>query len=269
MNMQVTPPIDPRMRRRRIEVTRQDGRRRLRILVAVGSISVLAAAGWASTRSPLLDVDRIEVVGAKATPQADVVAASGVRQGLPLVDLDESAALRGVVDLPWVRSASITRQWPSTVTITVVERDAVAAAPAADSRWALVDSNGQVVAWTDSPGGLPPAGRDRPCRASRLGAWAPPPPGCSGWRPRCPTSSGPGWRPSWPPTTGAVELKLQAGGTVRLGAPDQLAEKFRSALSVLAQVDTQGLSTLDVRIPQSPVLTRLNPVATVSTLGAG
>lgn len=268
MNMQVTPPIDPRMRRRRIEVLRQEGRRRLKIIVATGCISALAAAGWASLRSPLLDVDRIDVVGARATPQADVVAASGVLLGVPLIDLDEAAARRGVVDLPWVRTASITRGWPSTVTITVVERAAVAAAPAADSRWALVDSDGQVVAWTNSPRGLP---------------------ALSGIDPAGPPGSALGARAAGPLRVaiavpdelrsrleavvagdgGAVELKLQQGGTVRLGTPDQLAEKFRSALSVLAQVDTQGLSTLDVRIPQSPVLTRLNPVGTVSTLGAG
>ncbi len=268
MNMQVTPPIDPRMKRRRIEVTRQHGRRRLRILIAAGSISVLAAAGWASTRSPLLDVDTIEVVGAQATPQAEVVAASGVRRGLPLVDLDEAAALRGVVDLPWVRSASIARQWPSTVTITVVERDAVAAAPAADSRWALVDSNGQVVAWTDSPGGLPPLSGIDPAGppGSALGATAA---GLLRVATTVPEELRSRLEAVVATDDGAVELKLQAGGTVRLGTPDQLPEKFRSALSVLAQVDTQGLSTLDVRIPQSPVLTRLNPVATVSTLGAG
>ena len=268
MNMQVTPPIDPRMRRRRIEVIRHEGRRRLKIIVAAGTVSVLAAAGWASTRSPLLDVDRIEVVGARATSQADVVAASGVRLGLPLVDLNEAAALRGVVDLPWVRTASIARQWPSTVTITVVERAAVAAAPAADGRWALVDSNGQVVAWTDSPEGLPPLAGIDPAGppGSALTAVAAGPLRVAATvpdelRPRVEAVvAGDG---------GTVELKLHEGGTVKLGSPDQLAEKFRSALSVLAQVDTRGLSTLDVRIPQSPVLTRLNPIGTVSTLGAG
>jgi cell division protein FtsQ len=257
------------MRRRRIEVTRQEGRRRLHFLVASGSITVLVVAGWASTRSPLLDVDRIEVVGATATPQAAVVAASGVRLGLPLVDLDETTSLRGVVDLPWVRSASISRQWPSTVTITVVEREAVAAAPSADSRWALVDSNGQVVAWTDSAGDLPPLagippagppgstlGGSSAAALLRVAATVP-----DGLRARLKAVvAGDG---------GNVELELQEGARVRLGEPEQLAEKFRSALSVLAQVDTRGVSTLDVRIPQSPVLTRLDPVDTVSTLGAG
>jgi cell division protein FtsQ len=268
MNMQVTPPIDPRMRRRRIEVIRQEGRRRLRIIVAAGSISALVAAGWASTRSPLLDVDRVDVIGATATPPADVVAASGVRRGLPLVDLDEAAARRGVVDLPWVRTASVVRRWPSTVTITVVERIAVAAAPAAGSQWALVDSNGQVVAWTGSPRGLPalsgidPAGPP----GSALGATAA---GALRVAAAVPDELRSRLEAVAAGEGGAVELKLQQGGRVRLGVPDHLAEKFRSVLSVLAQVDTQGLSTLDVRIPQSPVLTRLNPVGTVSTLGAG
>ncbi len=66
-----------------------------------------------------------------------------------------------------------------------------------------------------------------------------------------------------------MELRLQPEGTVRLGAPQQLEEKFRAALTVLGQVDTNALATLDVRIPESPVLTRLNPVGNVSPLGTG
>ena len=184
------------------------------------------------------------------------------------MDLDEAAALRGVVDLPWVRSASIARQWPSTVTITVVERVAVAAAPAADSRWALVDSNGQVVAWTDSPGDLPPLSGIAPAGppGSTLGG---PAAGVLRVATTVPQDLRSRLEAVVAGESGDVELKLQDGGTVRLGEPERLDEKFRSALSVLTQVDTQRLSTLDVRIPQSPVLTRLDPVGTVSTLGAG
>jgi len=68
---------------------------------------------------------------------------------------------------------------------------------------------------------------------------------------------------------GAGELRLQPEGTLRLGRPEQLEEKFRAALTVLGQVDVTALATLDVRIPDSPVLTRLNPVDKVSTLGTG
>ncbi len=268
MNTQVRPPMDPRMKRRRIEVTRHEGRRRLRFLVASGTMTVLVVAGWASTRSPLLDVDRVEVVGATATPRAEVVAASGVRLGLPMVDLDRSLAVRGVVDLPWVRSASITRQWPSTVTIRVVERQAVAAAPAADSGWALVDSNGQVVAWTQSPGSLPPLAGIAPAGppGSTLGG---PAAGLLRVAATVPDDLRSRVKAVVAGDKGEVALELREGATIRLGEPEQLDEKFRSALSVLTQVDTRGVSTLDVRIPQSPVLTRLNPVATVSTLGAG
>lgn len=268
MNMQVNGPMDPRMRRRRIDVIRQEGRRRLCLLVAAGSIIVVAGAALASTRSPLLDVDRIHVVGAVETPRAEVVAASGVRPGLALVDLDEAVALRGVVDLPWVRSASIARQWPSTVTISVVERTAVAAAPAADSRWALVDSNGQVVAWADAPGELPPLAGLDPAGppGSTLGAGAA---GLLRVAATVPAELRPRLEAVVAGERGDVDLELQDGGRVRLGEPEQLGEKFRSALSVLAQVDTSRLSTLDVRIPQSPVLTRLDPVDTVSTLGTG
>jgi hypothetical protein len=65
-----------------------------------------------------------------------------------------------------------------------------------------------------------------------------------------------------------VQAQLDAS-PVRLGPPLQLEEKFRATRTVLGQVDTQALATLDVRIPSSPVLTRQNPVDKVSTLGTG
>jgi cell division protein FtsQ len=269
MNTQVRPPIDPRIRQRRIAVRREEGRRRLRLLVGIAIVSGLVVGGWGATRSPLLDVDGIDVVGSSRTPRADVAAASGIRFGHPMVDVDERGAARAVARLPWVRSASVERRWPDSVVIEVVEREPVAAAPAAGGGWALVDASGQVLALlTSAPSnllaldGIAPAGApgsllgDSAAELLTVAAAVP-----SDLRPRvAAVQAG---------AQGGVELRLQPEGTIRLGPPRQLEDKFRAALTVLGQVDTRALATLDVRIPESPVLTRLNPVGKVSPLGTG
>jgi len=269
MNTQVRPSIDPRIRLRRIAVRREEGRRRLRVLVGVITVSGLLVGGWGATRSPLLDVDGIDVVGASRTPRQDLVDASGIIFGQAMIDVDERAAVERVADLPWVLTASVERRWPDSVVIEVVERNPVAAAPAAGDGWALVDASGQVLAVMASapsnlvalagiaPAGPPGSVLGGPAAALLAVASAVP----ADLRPRVSAvQAGP---------DAGVELRLQPEGTVRLGPPLQLDEKFRAALTVLGQVDTRALSTLDVRIPESPVLTRLNPVDNVSPLGTG
>ncbi len=145
MNMQVGPPIDPRIRQRRIAVRREEGRRRLRLLIGIASVTGLLVGGWGATRSPLLDVDGFDVTGASRTTREELIAASGIRFGQAMVDVDERGAARQLADMPWVASVSVERRWPDSVVIEVVERAPVAAAPAADG-WALVDATGQVLA---------------------------------------------------------------------------------------------------------------------------
>ena len=62
-------PIDPRIRDRRVEVLRTQGRRRLRWMIGLIVIGSVVAAAWVVTHSSLLDVGRIRVTGAQqATP---------------------------------------------------------------------------------------------------------------------------------------------------------------------------------------------------------
>jgi hypothetical protein len=121
------PPIDPRIRARRIEVARGTGRRRLR-RIGVGALVVAAgAAGWGVAQSALLDVDRIEVEGAEQTGQEAVRSAIGIDPGDPLVSVDLGGAEEAVAELPWVASATVHRGWPGSIRVAVEERRAVAA----------------------------------------------------------------------------------------------------------------------------------------------
>jgi cell division protein FtsQ len=243
-----------------MHVRRQEGRRRLAMLVGVVAVASLAGAAWGISRSPLLDVDRVEVEGAVHTGAGAVRAASGIRPGEAMVDVSGASSARRVARLPWVRSVVVRREWPATVRIRVVERLAAAATRAADGGWALLDLSGRVLDHVaEVPGnlvvleGLPPAGPPgsglQRAEAGLLQVVAALPPALvPRVRAVAPGEGG--------PEGGEIELRLRPQGAVRLGRPDQVVPKLVAALAVLAAVDARTVGTVDVRIPEAPVLTR-------------
>ncbi len=272
------PPMDPRLRARRIAVRRDEGRRRLRrLLVVLGAVAV-AAAGWGATRSPLLDVDRILVEGNLETPWGAVVAASGVERGQAMTDVDPRAAEAAVAALPWVAEAAVAREWPGTVRITVVERVAVAAAPARGGGWAMLDGAGHVLAHAgEAPPGLPAvrglAAAGEPGTvldddaaagtlelAARLGAALP-----GALRSLLPDER--------EVVVGEVVVQVHDGAlevavpgpapgqvvTAVVGPPTELAAKVQALVTVLEQADLHAVARVDVRVPGAPVLTRAGP----------
>jgi cell division protein FtsQ len=248
--------IDPRIRQRRIEVRREEGRRRLRIFLVLGGAVALAASGWLVTRSPLLDVDRVEVRGARHTPAAEVLRAAGVDRGDPMVDLREQAVAARVARLPWVGRAEVRQRWPGTVVVTVRERRPLTAVPAPDGAWALVDGRGRVLAWMAEPPadllrvlGLPPPPRpggslDGAARGALQVARAFP----DELRERVTTIT--------VVTNGTLELGLTPRGVARFGPVTQVGEKLVSLATVLRRVDQTRLAVVDVRVPSAPTVTR-------------
>ena len=93
-------------------------------LVAVGAA---VAGGWWLLHSRLLSAKVVTVVGSVHTPAAEIEAVAGVSGHPPLLDVDSGAAEARLEQLPWVRSATVARQWPDGVKITVVEQTPVAA----------------------------------------------------------------------------------------------------------------------------------------------
>ncbi|HZJ27899.1 MAG TPA: FtsQ-type POTRA domain-containing protein [Acidimicrobiia bacterium] len=118
--------IDPRIRARRVAVTREKGRRRLRVLVGITALAALAGAAWLALESPALDVDRIIVHGTRDVPVEAVVGAAGVEAGDALAFVDTGAARAAVEALPRIATAKVRRSFPGTLAITVIERDAIA-----------------------------------------------------------------------------------------------------------------------------------------------
>ena len=248
--------MDPRIKRRRIDVQRTEGRRRLRTLLAASSVVLVAFGAVAATRSALLDVDYVDVQGAEHAARADLLRATGLDRHPQLIDVRAGEIARRAGAVPWVASAEVEKVWPRTVRITVVERVAVAIAPAAGGGVVLVDRTGRVleqqpnapanvIALTPTPVAVKPGGTiDGDARDALAVAAV------------VPVHLQDRVREATPTAGGEVELKLAPRGVVRVGPPQQLAAKMRTLETMLAKVDLRRLAVLDIRAPSAPVLTR-------------
>jgi cell division protein FtsQ len=250
-----TAAIDPRLRARRSAVRRDEGRRRLRRLTGLGVAAAVTVLCVGVTRSPVLDVDRVRVTGAMHTPVDAVQRATGIKRHAPMTDVDLDRARAGVLALPWVRSVSIARSWPASVHVVISERTAVAVVTAGSAGFALVDGDGRVLELSAEP---PPG------YVLLANVPAPGPPGSTvdasasdalTVARALPASLSPKVSTVVAESDG-VMLRLVAGGVIRLGPATDLGPKLRAADTVLNEVDTKAVCSIDVRVASAPSLTR-------------
>ena len=258
---QGTGPIDPRIRARRVAVVREQGQRRLRLILFVLAFLGVLGLAWLAIESAALDVDHIEVSGTRGVPVAEVVAASGIHHGDALTFVDTGAARERVEALPRIASAKVSRSFPGTVTITVTEREPAAwvSKPVRKGEppgpVVFVDAQGRVIEEGKSPsadlpevrglGPLPDVGtRVRPVGAVTLLASLP-----AALRSQVATVS-------IDHGEATLGLRERAGGwpsagEVRLGAISDVRAKGLAALAVLGALE-QSVGYLDVRVPSAP-----------------
>jgi cell division protein FtsQ len=242
--------IDPRIRERRIEVTREAGRRRLRVLLVVSIVLSTAGLAFLVVTSPVLDVDRVVVTGADHLTKAQVRAATGVHTHDHLLFVDTGAATRRIEQLPWVESARVQRRFPGTLDVAVKEY-----VPAAYVRVTggvmLIAANGHVIARAVAP---PPhtvevRGVRRAPNAGELLA----PPDAAGIVGALPAALA--QRVAAIDVGGdRLALALIADGEIRLGDSTDLASKSASALAVLGHLGAARFAYIDVSIPGRPVV---------------
>ena len=275
--------VDPRIAQRRRQVTADRRRRWLRRAGAGVALVALLAGLAALTRSPLLDVDAVEVRGAVRTTDDAVVEASGLRVGDPILELDEGAAAAGVAALPWVADVEVHRAWrDGRVEIVVTERTP-AAVVATDATWVLVDASGRALAVVDRPPAPPAPPEGQAPDPAAVAAHEDPAavlPEAAG----LPVLVGPGAvapGEALPPEAAPlldvaaqvppgvatrvaavraeeadVVLDLRPGGRVVLGPATDLDVKLRTVTTVLAEADLTCLAAIDVQVPDTAVLTR-------------
>jgi cell division protein FtsQ len=148
-------PADQRITERRKAILAARVRRRRRVLGwALAAIALAVGAAYL-IRTPLFGVTAVRVEGIEAVAHAEVLQASQVRIGEPYLGLDLVAIRARVAALPRVASVRVTRDYPSSLRITVTERPPVASVSAGSVYW-LVAADGTVLdAAASRPADLP------------------------------------------------------------------------------------------------------------------
>lgn len=141
---------------RRRELLRQQGRRRLAILLAVVSVIAVVAGYKLLAMSSAFAVTRVEVKGARPALARDIHAAvESVAGGRNLLQVDQSAIITRLQDMPYVRSASIDRAFPHTLAVRVVVEHPAVLVMAGKTGY-LVSDDGRVLEQTTAtPARLP------------------------------------------------------------------------------------------------------------------
>ncbi len=232
--------------------TRRRSRYRRPLLAAAALLAVagLVAFLWAG---PLFAVREVRVDGLVTLPADQVQQAAGIEPDTPLLEVDVDAAEVRVAGLPQVASVEVTRGWPSSVVITVVERTPVAVVEDAGLR-TLVDGEGVLF---DTISGAPPEGvmplevsdpgPDDPATAAALTAIDALPDEVRARVVGVLADSAPV----------AVSMRLDDGTVVRWGDGQEPAEKAAVLTALLQQIESGGLEPageLDVSTPGAVVL---------------
>lgn len=229
---------------------------RRQIALVVGGVLVVLGLGYLVLFSPVfaLDPAKATVTGAGTVVAVDQVTAVVTRhEGTPLPRLDTGALRAEVLQVPGVRDATVSRDWPRGLTIALVSREPVAAVPeqqapagAAAPGYALLDEEGVQVGRTDAaPGGLPVVSvpvedartlqavlsvvRQLPADlAAQVGAVA-------------------------AQTQDTISMTLRDGVTVAWGSADETALKVAVLTALRASPAAAGAHTIDVSAPRMPI----------------
>jgi cell division protein FtsQ len=224
-------------------------RRHRRLVVVAVSATAGVLLGRLFFGSTLLAVHRVEVRGLHRVSAEAVQAAAVPEVGQPMALISPQAVARRVAIVPLVRSVRVVRSWPQTLVVEVVERQPIAAVPAAGGQLSLVDDDGvDVQTVAQAPAGLPVLDVD----VARAGVGA-----LNAARQVAgdiPVRLRPGLRRIGATSPDDVTFTLADGTTVIWGSADDPTAKAAALLAVRARSGSHS-SVIDISAPDSPAVT--------------
>jgi cell division protein FtsQ len=224
-----------------------------RLLVRGGVLAaVLGLSAWLLWGSPVLAVATVRVDGAGTLTAAEVVDVAGIDEGTPLLRVDVDAAEARVARLSQVADVEVTRGWPRSVVVTVVERVPLAVVEESGSR-SLVDADGVLF---DTVTGYPPVGvvslevadpgPEDPATRAALAALV-----------ALPEDVRVDLADARATSAEDVTLTLEDGTTVLWGSDERADDKADALVALLVQLESGALEpagTIDVSTPAAVVL---------------
>lgn len=132
----------------------EERKRTRRHTVASVGVSLLVLAGIAAAMpfTPMMPVHGVNVDGNAALTPEQVEELTGIVPETPMGRVDVRAAAEGVAANPWVKSATVKRDWPSSIQVDVEEYTAVAFVALEDGAH-LIDAEGKDFLVADPPPG--------------------------------------------------------------------------------------------------------------------
>ena len=237
------------------EQKRQPGRKRLWLAWAALAVVVVAVGALAVTQSTFLDVDRVQVLLSRSGPltEAEVLEVVDVSAGTPMVSVDLDTVAWRVRELAYAAEVTVERNWPGTVRVWVTVRLPVVNAVEPGGRVALLDAGGIVlehVARTDPV--LPTIRVDRFGAPGFLVSRIDPLLRAAG----AVTPDLGTWILALAPVGGGVRAELIGGVVADLGLGSDYSDEMRSLATVLTRVELRCVKSIDVIIPENPVVVR-------------
>ncbi len=244
------PSPDQARRARQVErsrrrFARRQWRRRWRVwrlvLAALVVTALVAGAVHAVYFSSWLSVSDVEVRGEQTLSAAQVTEAAGVPTGGPLATADLEAVRLRVGSLAQVRGVEVTRSWPGTVVVDVVEREPVAAVAVGQQLRGL-DEEGIVLTELPADSGLPRVETSREVGPDALAEAA-------GVVAAMPDDLAAAVDHVEVQTVDQISLELRAGALVRWGSAAQSEQKAAVLAALLRE---GGAAEYDVSVPGLP-----------------
>lgn len=209
--------------------------------LALLTVGVVGTAAWLVFFSSVLGVREIQVVGNLGLPAQRIQQVAGVAEGKPLATVDLAEVEDRIGRIPQIESVVVSRGWPGTLLVEIVEREPVAVVQVG-LKSALMDRHGVVTEIRDvAPPALPVLRVDRPgpndpATAAALTVMGALPPDLA-----------PRVAEVLAPSAETVSLRLKDGRTVVWGGGDRPADKARILVTLLRrQADTYDVSSPDV-----------------------
>jgi cell division protein FtsQ len=226
--------------------------RRLVATVIVAAVTI-AAASLVVSRSSLLHLRHLEVVGTTNLTRAEVLRIAGLSSSTNVLWLDPGAVERRLESDPWVATATVSRRLPGTIRISVVERAPVAMIRD-EGGFTLLAGDGVALSTVEVEPTLPeivvvagssPRSGSAQAQAVAAGAIA----GLDGGR-----------RPAVVRAVvraGALTVELDGGTRVEFGEPTGIEDKAAAARRILRWATAQraSVATVNVIAPDSPTAT--------------